>query len=194
MNSLVSHLVKSAELSYFSSPSSPFQNFPDLMHSAIKARQTRYLAPVALKLCKDYHNAAKQYSKHRLACLENLNIMYDLVDPHPVFLPTPHQAPYATAVDKFLLHYSACAKIAQNSGKLQWSMVPKHHCVAHLPAQSKMQSPRAFWAYGGEHMVGDIAELAASCLSGTPAHKMPSTLMLKYRVAVHLFFQTALPS
>ena len=55
------------------------------MHSAIKARQCRYLAPVALKLCKDYHNEANQYSKHRLACLENLNIMYDLVDPHPVF-------------------------------------------------------------------------------------------------------------
>ena len=191
---ITSGRISRLELSYFSTPSAPFKNFPDIMHSAIKARQCRYLAPVALKLCKDYHNEANQYSKHRLACLENLNIMYDLVDPHPVFLPASQQTLYAAAVEKFLLQYSACARIAQNLGKLQWSVVPKHHCVAHFPAQSKMQSPRAFWAYGGEHMVGDIAELAASCLNGTPAHLMPSTLVLKYRVAMHLFFETAVPS
>lgn len=191
---ITSGRISRLELSYFSSPSNPFQAFPDLMHSAIKARQTRYLAPVALQLCKDFHNAADQYSKHRLACLQNLNTMYDLVDPHPVFLPEQKQKDYAAAVEQFLLHYSACAKIAQNLGRLQWSVVPKLHCVAHFPSQAQMQSPRAFWAYGGEHMVGDIAELASSCLNGTAAHLVPSTLMLKYRVAMHLFFKTALPS
>ena len=182
------------EVSYFSSTTAPFQKFPDLMHSAIKARQTRYLVPVALELCKQYHKAAQPYCKHRLACLENLNNMYNLADPHPVFLPKLKVDLYEEAVDKFLLHYSACAKIAEGMGKLQWSVVPKHHCVAHLPAQARFQSPKAFWAYGGEHMVGDIAELASSCLDGTQAYMVSSTLMMKYRVAMHLFFKTALPS
>ena len=109
------------------------------------------------------------------------------------FLPSSMQGPYTEAVEKFLLHYSACAKMSQNTGKLQWSVVPKLHCVAHFPFQASTQSPRAFWAYGGEHMVGNIADLASSCLSGTPAHMVSSILVLKYRVAMHCFFSTALP-
>ena len=40
---------------HFSNKEAPFQNDPDLMHSVIKARQTRYLVPVAAKLCRKFH-------------------------------------------------------------------------------------------------------------------------------------------
>ena len=71
--------ISRLELRHFSDLDAPRQNYPDIMHSAIKARQMRYLAPVAAKLRKDFLHGYI-YSKHRLACLTNLTKSYDLVD------------------------------------------------------------------------------------------------------------------
>ena len=178
--------ISKLESTHFSDVSAPHQNYPDIMHSAIKARQCRYLVPVAARLCEMF-NKGDSYSKHRLACLSNLNTMYTIVDAHPLFLPDFEIARYARSVDAFLLHYSACAKLSFDNNSFQWSLFPKHHCVAHLPFFAQWLSPRAFWAYGGESMVGTTADLAQSCLSGTAPYKVSKTLCLKYAVGKHLY-------
>ena len=46
--------------------------------------------------------------------------------------------------------------------------------------------PQVFWTYGSESFMGLMSHLANACLSGTPAHKVPETVLFKYRTFWHL--------
>ena len=50
-------------------------------------------------------------------------------------------------------------------------------------------SPRAFWCYAGESMVGTVASLAASCLRNTAPHQVSVAVCSKYKLAKHLQFK-----
>ena len=183
------------ELKHFCDPSAPHKHYPDLMHSAIKARQTRYLVPVAFWLAshfKDSSKCASSYARRRYFCLKNLSRLYEIEDSHRLFLPSKESTEYMDCTQKFLEHYvhlaSESATSLEQVGSFQWSFVPKFHFMIHIAEDAQFLSPRAFWAYRGESMVGTIAKIAASCLAGMPAYRVNETLCIKYRIAKYLQF------
>lgn len=177
------HRFSRLKLEHFCDAGAPHQSFPCLR--GVKARQTRYLVPVALALCKQ-HQGRGSYSLHRTQCLENLNLLYDTIDQGDMFLDEVAKKTFEKAMNSFLVHYTYLAKVAHGEGKLRWSTVPKFHYAAHMPSQAMYINPKMTWTYGGESMVGVISSLGHSCLAGTPPHKVPVSLMAKYRMAVHL--------
>jgi hypothetical protein len=179
----ISHL----EYNHFCDKDAPHKNFPDLMSSAVKARQVRYLVPVAAKLSRDFFKPGDEYSRHRLQCLENAEQMYNIVDEHGLFLGADATR-FQEACHNFCVHYACLTKLCQDSDCKQWPIRPKLHYIAHIGLESKWMSPRAMWCYTGEHMVGNVTALAQACLAGTPPHNVPGTLSTKYRVAKHLQF------
>jgi len=180
------------EYQYFCDKDAPHQNFPDIMASAIKARQVRYLVPVAAKLAQDFFKPGDLYSRLRLECLENLNRSYELVDANGLFLGADVK-PYQRACRKFLVTYCALSKLCADAHIKQWPVRPKLHYLDHIAEEAKWISPKACWCYGGERMVGNSAALAQSCLSGTAPHKVPGTMCIKYRTGKHLQFKDLLP-
>jgi hypothetical protein len=100
--------------------------------------------------------------------------------------PEREQRAFKEDVDACLSHYSWLAKHAAENGWQQWSIVPKHHFLAHLPDMATHLAPRASWTYPGESMVGTITSLASACTASTSARQLTKPLMAKYRIAMHL--------
>ena len=170
----------------FATPAAPHQNYPQL-GGGIKARETRSLVPVVLRLCEERNDGSPKHL-HRVLMLRALNRAYELIDASRTFLSEAARAEFREFLDWFLLHYSWLAKAAHQERRKLWSLVPKFHYAAHLPDQADFLSPRACWTYPGETMVGKISNLGHSCLAGTPSRKVSQSLMAKYRVAMHLSF------
>lgn len=175
---------------HFCDNDAPFKNQPDLMHSVIKARQTRYLVPVAAKLCRKYHKR-NAYSTARLKCLESLSESYDIVDKHNLFLCEDTEK-YQQCIHDFVTSYHKLNGIAVSKDEKQWVIRPKLHYTAHIGLDACWMSPKATWAYRGESMVGSVSSLAASCLHSTPPYRVPAAVCSKYRLAKHLQFKFSL--
>ena len=150
-----------------------------------KAREVRYLVPVCKALAKKY-NQGTNYSEHRLRLFNHPNAICDAIDKHHWCLPESEQRAFKEDVDACLSHYSWLAKHAAHNRRLQWSIVPKHHFLAHLPDMATHLAPRASWTYPGESMVGTITSLASACTASTSARQLTKPLMAKYRIAMHL--------
>jgi hypothetical protein len=170
----------------------PHQDYPDLQHSAIKARQTRYMVPMAYQLCKRFHRPDDEYRERRFYCLKHLNESYEIVDRHRLFMPAGDHKKYAKHIDKFLELYTSLSVMAAETtgkiGKYQWSCPPKFHFIEHIKDDAYFLAPKAFWCYGGESKVGFISTIAAACLSGMPAWRVSQTLCNKYRISKHMQF------
>ena len=180
------------EYTYFCAPKHPHKEFPDMMSSAIKARQCRYLVPVAAKFRRDFFKPGDDYSRSRLECLENLAKFYDIVDGADLFLGEEAIGDAQLALHRFATHYAALAKLCRDAGLKKWPIRPKLHYAEHIGEELKYISPRAMWCYGGEHMVGSTTALAQSCLSGTTPRKVSDTACTKYRVGKHFQFKSLL--
>ena len=98
-------------LSSFATPDAPHQNYPALLHSAIKAHQVSQLVPVAHWLCEKFKDDTS-YSKHRLHCLKNLDKLYTITDQAGLFLSPGEFKDYLEATHRFLAHYEALSKIS----------------------------------------------------------------------------------
>ncbi len=177
------------ELKHFVDEDAPHQNYPDLQHSAIKARKTRYLVPVAFFLATKFKDHGGVRTRTMFYCLKNLNEVYKIIDRNFLFVDPSDKPLLEKCMSNFLLHYVALAKMATcrvGRGFHTWSFVPKHHYMLHILEDANFLAPRSFWCYAGESMVGLATSIAASCLHGLPAHKISETLCSKYRVAKHL--------
>lgn len=186
--------VRKLEFQYFGSISSPHQNYPELMSSAIKAAQTRHLVPVCLWILEKHCDATTEYQKRRLYCVKALSDLYGIIDRSPLFLSDEDHILYKKTTQKFLLHYLELSKMAAATsglvGKYQWSFVPKFHYMEHIAEDSAYISPKAVWCYSGESMVGTTTRLAQACLSGMAPHNVPKTVVSKYRLGKHLQFHS----
>ena len=179
----VSSRLRNFKLENITDPDAPNQSYPCLRY--IKARECRYLASVAVALSREFETESL-HSKHRTKCMEALERLYDTIDHGDVIFTRRERLQFRSHCEAFLSHYSWLAKSAMQQRQLRWSVVPKFHLSAHLPDQAEYINPRCTWAYAGEHMVGLMAALGQSCLSGTPAWLVCRTLVAKYRVAMHL--------
>lgn len=174
---------------HFLDEDAPHQNYPDLQHSAIKARKTRYLVPVAFWLAEKFKDGDGYLSKTMFYCLKNLHEAYEIIDRNFLFVAEPEKPALKKCMLNFAMHYVSLAKAATKKpgrGFYTWSFVPKMHFMLHIEEDAAFLAPRAFWCYAGESMVGLITSIATSCLHGLPAHRISQTLCLKYRVAKHL--------
>ena len=99
---------------------------------------------------------------------------------------------FAASVQTFLKHYSFLAKRAFVAKLCRWSIVSKHHMTAHMPSMAKHLAPRHYWTYGSESFMGFMSHLANACLAGMSAHKIPWTVMFKYRTFWQLLFKRLL--
>ena len=152
-----------------------------------KAREVRNLIPVCYALATAARvSSSSEYTLQREQVFKHLNDICEAVDAHHWCLPTSAKVDFRYNVDCFLLHYTWLAKYAANNKRTQWSIVPKFHFLAHLPAMAEHLAPRAAWTYPGESMVGTITSLAQSCTHGTSALHLTKPLIAKYRIAMHL--------
>ena len=161
------------------------QQYPIFTHW--KASKIRYFVPVALELGRQL-KTSDGYAQHRHAVFAALDEIYAIIDEYPLRYPLSVSAKLTSAFNAALLRYAWLAKHAARSGQLRWSMVPKHHYAAHMPAQAVFLAIKATWCYGGESLVGKGAVLAHACSSGTPSHKIFVAFLKKYMVAMHLRF------
>ena len=186
------HKVGWFEKQYLCDKSAPHKSYPELQTSVMKTRKVRYLIPVCLELCKKFKNPRDAYTMRRFYCLRNIAAALDIVDQNPWFLEAADYANYKQYMNNFLSHYLALAKgsakSGQQIGQFQYSFVPKFHFLCHIIDDAEYLSPKAFWCYGGESMVGLLTGIAQSCLSGSPPWKVTETLCTKYRVNKHLQF------
>ena len=93
---------------------------------------------------------------------------------------------FRRAVDSFLSHYSALARISMDAGEMLFSLTPKFHFLSHLADQAGHEHPRLYWNYQGETFVGRLASIAHQCSPGKPIHDVTLKLCDRYRIALHL--------
>ena len=116
--------------------------------------------------------------------MDNLVIMLDHIETKGFQLEAPGNL--RDAVDTFLVHYSALARLSMESGELLWSITPKFHFLMHLAQQAMYEHPRIYWNYSGETFAGAMAAMAHRCLPGKPIHALTKPFTAKYRVSLHL--------
>lgn len=166
----------------------PHAHYPCL--SSVKARHCRYLVKVVTRLLEEAPVVdGNEHNAHRLLCMRNLAMLCDIIDRNQWFLSDAEHGLFSTCVQHFLVHYQWLNKEAARARKCLWSITPKFHFMHHLVDQAKFLSPKATRLYGSEDMVGRMAKLGASCLSGNPSHSVPSAIIVKYRLAMHLLLE-----
>lgn len=160
-------------------------DYPQFSH--IKGRKVRWFSQVAVQLAQSFKNADRK-THHRLACVKALDSLYSCLDSPCLIYDEALQASFQKSVEAFLAHYGHLATASMNSNLCRYSIVQKHHLLAHLPAQSKFIASRCAWTYGGESFMGFMVRLSAMCVQGTPPWKLPSKLFQKNRLAMHLIW------
>lgn len=161
-------------------------DYPCLSH--IKGRKIRYFSKVAIALAVKFRTDEKS-TQHRLAMVKALDDLYSSLDrPDLVYTKVMQQA-FEKSVEAFLAHYGMLASLSMQAKQLRFSIVQKHHLLAHLPSQSRFVAPRCAVTYGGESFMGLMVRLSAMCVHGTPAFKMPTKLYQKNRLAMHLIWK-----
>ena len=161
------------------------EHYPCLKHQ--KAARIRHFARVAESLAEEHSVPGNKASQHRLAVAKTLTGLHQLLECKWQDWPKKHQV-FVREVENMMHHYSWLAADAMVSGKHLWSLVQKSHLILHLASQSSMQ-PRLSWTYGSESFMGSMVQMAASCTSGTPGHKVPGKVCQKFRLLFHLYMK-----
>ena len=161
------------------------EHYPCLKHQ--KANKIRHFAPVAESLAEEHSVPGNKASQHRLAVAKKLTGLHQLLECKWQDWPKKHQV-FVREVENMMHHYFWLAADAMVSGKHLWSLVQKSPLILHLASQSSMQ-PRLSWTYGSESFMGSMVQMAASCTSGTPGHKVPEKVCQKFRWMFHLYLK-----
>ena len=156
------------------------EEFPCLRH--VKGAKIRAFAPVCLELCRLYKDS--RVDKHRLAMVSSLNQLYTLMGEHSWQKWGAKQGEqFLAATNTLLSHYSFLARAAMDAGEYMYSLTQKHHVLVHLAEQAQYGHP----CYGSESFMAVAKAIGASCTRGTPAHKVSSKILQKFRCVFHLF-------
>ena len=104
------------------------------------------------------------------------------------FLPVEEAKKFRTCVNKFLQDYVKLANAADDSHKVLFAVVPKHHMLFHLGLRSMFLNPRRGNTMLDEDFVGKMKDLVQSCAHGTESHLNPQKVMEKYGWAKHIMW------
>ena len=159
--------------------------FPCLKH--VKGRRVRKFATVAILLAGTLATNTK--GKHMEALCKAMEEAYDLCDLKEYFWDKKVGQQFQEKTEAILGHYSWLAKNSMKSAECMWSLVQKHHLMAHYPAQCQYLAPRSCWAYGGESFMSLMVAVAGSSVKSTPAWMLPSKVLDKFEYAFHLMLE-----
>ncbi|CAE7266703.1 unnamed protein product [Symbiodinium sp. CCMP2592] len=161
------------------------KGYPVLKH--IKGRKVRHFAGVAVAMAKLYSKSKK--GQHRLALCQAAETFYNICDrPEWVYDDRTHRQ-LERCIAALLSHYGWLAKNAMQLGVMQYSIVQKHHLLAHYSDQCWSMSPRCCWAYGPESFMGIVKRIAVACCRGTPAHMQPKKILQKFSLSFDLLLK-----
>ena len=159
--------------------------------TGVKAADTRHLTPVVLRICQA-HNDGSEHHAHRIAALESMDGIYNLLEEHGFFLPTPAADEALSMYERFALHYNWLTNAALARGELAYNMTSKMHLLYHIIHSARWINPRAVWAYSFEDYIGKIVLAAHACTAGTPAHKVPEKLLQNWSTVMAMRLQRRL--
>jgi hypothetical protein len=159
----------------------PRKEFPNL--SGISAAEVRHLVRAVHRICEE-RNDGLPASSHRALAMRALVAYYDELEGSGHYLNRPDKL--QQAIGDFMLHYSALARLAMESGAHMWSIVPKFHYAMHLGAQAAWENPRFSQAYSGEDFVGRLSKLGHMSLTGKPLFAITAPILSKWRLGLHL--------
>ena len=160
-------------------------DFPVLRH--VKGRRVRRFAPVATKLAATL--ATDEKGKHILALCKAMEEAYNLCDKKEFVWEMEDRQKFESTCGALLAHYGWLAKDSMKRGEHMWSIVQKHHLLAHFPSQCQYLAPRGCWAYGGESFMSLMVTLASGSVKSTPAWMLPSKVIHKFQFAFHLILK-----
>ena len=109
----------------------------------------------------------------RLAMVEALAEIYDLVDGSGIFMTQAASDRVFELANEFLILYNFVCQHSLVTGAGAYNFVTKHHFFYHIAFFARYQNPRCTWCYGFENFVGRVQDIAESCTRGTKAHKVP---------------------
>ena len=148
-----------------------------------KAAATRHLAAYALHLMSTFGRDTAE-DRRALAVCQLLVKFYELLDSEGVYLSKASKAEISKLGTRICILYSGLAADAAAAGVKMWKMNPKLHLFAHLCEwqASEVGTPRCFWTYADEDLVGLLVEVAESCHPQT----MAVSALFKW---VHVYFE-----
>lgn len=149
----------------------------------IKAAEARHLSRVVAALAREYNRGTQEHA-HRDYVMTSLTNIYDQIETRGFQLADPSLL--SKAIDTFLVHYSALARISMERGEFNWSITPKFHFLCHLAEQAHFEHPRLYWNYSGETYVGHVSRVAHMCVFGKPVHTIAPKLFSRIRIGLHL--------
>ena len=157
------------------------EEFPVLKHC--KGRRIRYFSKVAVKLAAAH--ATTPWGQKRLAALQGMDMAYDSADSSTWGLEEFKK--FKRGCEQFLGNYGWLAKQAMKQGLCRYSITQKHHLLAcRYIEQCRIAAPRLTWCYGPESFMSMCIKIAAACVQGTAAAKMPGKVLDKFAFSYHL--------
>jgi len=171
-------------LSMFTNIKYPFASPPVLK---CKAAECRHLIPALAIVARARLKPEDAMSVHIAAALERLATFYlTLHGSKNMVLDIETAATARQALKNLLLHCSWLNHHGDMGTCNRFHIVPKFHFASHLADSCLFLNPAKSWTYKNEDWVGQLAIIALSCAHGTASHKLPLTLMSKYRLMLHL--------
>ena len=163
-------------------PKAPYADYPHL--SGVKAAEARSLVK-AVEVLAAEHLGPEPQQRHRHLALKNLVAFYNIIEQGGFYLGAQVR-PTQEAANNFLLHYSWLAKDAMKRGLLLWSVVPKHHFMAHMCLQGEFENPKQFGVYSGESFVGQMSKVGRLCLPGKAMHEVARFFFERCRIGARV--------
>jgi hypothetical protein len=177
--------ISNFRLKMICDPSAPFAHFPCLS-SAVKAAETRHLAPIVWQLAVKHETPDAVHVTLVNKLLTQIYMWIDTTDD----IPTAEDGVKLIAlVDSFLVNYEHLAETSWTERKKNWGQYPKFHHLWHWARQSQYMNPRKFWTYGAEDFVGEIVKIAFACNAGTNASGVSVKVANRFICAFDLLIQ-----
>ena len=181
--------LSNLDLSFICNQNGPHAHYPYLR---AKAAETRCLLPIVCEIVQETRRDLIQQNVQgdnlvpltlACRCLEGFVQVKDLIDTAPAVPGKSLGLKLITSMQKGLFNYHLLASFAfyNNSGRLRWNVVNKHHFAHHLAEQAVTCSPKAIWTYGFEDLVGRAQRAAHACSKANSRLDLGNAFVQKYR-------------
>ena len=167
-------------ISSFVDPARPTLEYPRLKG---RAAEVKWLAPVLLALWRRHGRPGVQVDQWVEACLTSQVRLQEIIDEEPaaLFIEPALAAELPAVADRMLSFYSRLADAANRAGELLWTVAPKHHQLVHICARAAYLHPRRGSCFVDEDFMRRVKGIVQACTAATPLHRVPMTLLQKYR-------------
>ena len=143
-----------------------------------KAAATRHCVPWAVKLATEF-NSNSLHDRRRLAVIQCLNRIYDLIREAPQFPSPEQQAELRELSLAMMRNYRHLTDESLGLNVKTWKMKPKCHMTQHILEEESWINPRSVWLYGDEDLQRLIKLVAVQCHPRTVAYMCLYRWLLK---------------